>query len=453
LGEKRVPTTAYYGIQTLRAVENFPVSGIKTHSALVRAYMQLKKAAVLANIEVGRLYPTIGHAIVTACDDVLSGKYADQFIVDAFQAGAGTSFNMNCNEVLANRALELLGKQKGDYASVGPNDHVNMAQSSNDTFPTALHIALLSSLAELLPILKEFANAFFKKAEEFKGILKSGRTHLQDALPVTLEQEFKAYASAITRATHQLHEQSKQLNALALGGTAVGTGANTHPDYQHFAIKNLCEITGLDLTAASDLHEALQSRLAIASVSGALKALALEIIRIANDLRLLSSGPTTGLAEIELPPVQPGSSIMPGKINPSMAECLNMIAFQIVGNDVTISMAVQAGQLDLNVMTPVMAHNALQSIDLLKNYLPIFIEKCIYGIKVNRERCEAYLVHNPSLATFLSPHIGYLEAGKLAKEALEKNMSIKDLVLAKNLLTEEEAERIFNAEFLVGAKK
>jgi aspartate ammonia-lyase len=430
LGEKRVPTTAYYGIQTLRAVENFPVSGIKTHSALVRAYMQLKKAAVLANIEVGRLYPTIGHAIVTACDDVLSGKYADQFIVDAFQAGAGTSFNMNCNEVLANRALELLGKQKGDYASVGPNDHVNMAQSSNDTFPTALHIALLSSLAELLPILKEFANAFFKKAEEFK-----------------------AYASAITRATQQLHEQSKQLNALALGGTAVGTGANTHPDYQHFAIKNLCEITGLDLTAASDLHEALQSRLAIASVSGALKALALEIIRIANDLRLLSSGPTTGLAEIELPPVQPGSSIMPGKINPSMAECLNMIAFQIVGNDVTISMAVQAGQLDLNVMTPVMAHNALQSIDLLKNYLPIFIEKCIYGIKVNRERCEAYLVHNPSLATFLSPHIGYLEAGKLAKEALEKNMSIKDLVLAKNLLTEEEAERIFNAEFLVGAKK
>ncbi len=453
LGEKEIPSEVYYGIQTLRAVENFQVSRIKTHPELIRAYMQLKKAATLANMDVGWLNSNIGQAIIKACDEVLNGHMLEQFVVDAFQAGAGTSFNMNCNEVLANRALELLDMEKGDYNSISPNDHVNMAQSTNDTFPTAMHIALLVNLTKLFPVLEDFATAFTNKADEFQDILKSGRTHLQDALPVTLAQEFRAYGGAIKRATGQLQMESEQLQELALGGTAVGTGANAHSDYQTIALKHLRIITGLDLKPAIDLHEALQSRFTCASVSGALKALALEILRIANDLRLLSSGPTTGLAEIRLPPVQPGSSIMPGKVNPVMAECLNMITFQIIGNDLTVSLAVQAGQLDLNVMTPVIIHNMLQSIEMLQNYLPIFVEKCINGISANKDRCAAYLGHNPALATFLSPHIGYFEAAKLAKEALDKGVSVKELVLERNLLNEEEVSKIFEPAFLVGKKK
>jgi aspartate ammonia-lyase len=452
LGVKKVPKEAYYGIQTLRAIDNFPVSGVKTTPVFVRAYICLKKAAALANMEVGQLNRKIGDAIVKACDEVLNDQFSDQFVVDVFQAGAGTSFNMNVNEVLANRALEILDKDKGDYKSVSPNDHVNMAQSSNDTFPTALNVATLLALQPLLNELDSLAASFGNLGKKYSRTMKSGRTHLQDALPVTVGQEFSAYAAAIRNARDELEKRSKLLLEVALGGTATGTGVNAYPRYKKIAIAKLGRMTALQLKTAKNPFEALQSRRAIASVSGALKELSLELIRISNDLRLLSSGPTAGLAEVSLPAVQPGSSIMPGKVNPVMAECLNMIAFQIVGNDLTISLAVQAGQLELNVMTPVMMRNILESIQLLANYLPAFRKKCVDGITVDEERCLSYVEKNPSLAVFLSPRIGYLEASKIAKEALEKKRSVKELAVEKGLLTAEEAEKIFSKDFLLGKK-
>jgi len=453
LGKRKVPENAYYGIQTLRAIENFPVSGMKAPAVFVNAYVMVKKAAVTANMQVGWLDKKIGDAIVKACDEVLGGRFRNQFVVDVFQAGAGTSFNMNVNEVLANRALEILGKGKGDYKVVSPNDHVNMAQSSNDTFPTALHLAVLISLQPLLEELDRLAEALGKLKEKYADVIKSGRTHLQDALPVTIGQEFGAYAAAVRNAREQIAARSGRLEELALGGTAVGTGVNAHPRYRKIAIQELSKMTGLRLRPAKNLFEALQSRNVIASVSSGLKELALELIRIANDLRLLSSGPTTGLAEIELPPVQPGSSIMPGKVNPVMAECLNMIAFQVVGNDLSVSLAVQAGQLDLNVMTPLMMHNVLQSIQILTNYLPVFRKKCVEGTKVNKKRCASYVEKNPSLAVFLSPHIGYLEASKIAKQALSENRSVKDLTRQKKILKPKQVESIFKREFLLGQKR
>jgi aspartate ammonia-lyase len=452
LGEKKVPKNAYYGVQTLRAVENFPVSGIRSPTVFVQAYVMTKKAAATANMQVGWLDKAIGNVIIRACDEVLSGRFLDQFVVDVFQAGAGTSFNMNINEVLANRALELLGKEKGNYKTVSPNDHVNMAQSSNDTFPTALHISTLIAMQPLLTQLDRLAEALEKLGRKHANVIKSGRTHLQDALPVTIEHEFTAYATAVRNARNQIVVRSKRLEELALGATAVGTGVNTHPRFKRIAISELSKMTGLRLRAAKNPFEALQSRNAIAAVSSALKELALELIRIANDLRLLSSGPTAGLAEIELPPVQPGSSIMPGKVNPVMAECLNMIAFQVVGNDLALSLAVQAGQLELNVMTPVMMHNILQSIQMLTNYLPVFTEKCVEGITVDRKRCASYLDKNPSLAVFLSPNIGYLEASKIAKQALKEKRSVRVIASTKGVLKPEQARQIFKPEFLLKQK-
>jgi len=453
LGEKKVPKDAYYGIQTLRALENFPVSGIKAPKVFVHAYVMVKKAAATANMQVGWLDTKIGTAIVNACDEILDGRFLNQFVVDVFQAGAGTSFNMNVNEVLANRALEILGKEKGDYKSVSPNDHVNMAQSSNDTFPTALHIATLIVLNPLLRELDSLVEAFEKLSKKYANVIKSGRTHLQDALPVTIGQEFSAYAVSIKNARDQLEARDRRLKELALGGTAVGTGVNAHPRFKKIAISELNKMTGLGLRAAKNPFEALQSRNAIAAVSGALKELALEMIRISNDLRLLSSGPTSGLGEIELPPVQPGSSIMPGKVNPVMAECLDMIAFQVVGNDLALSLAVQVGQLDLNVMTPVMMHNILQSIQLLTNYLPVFKKKCVEGITVDKKRCASYVEKNPSLAVFLSPYIGYLEASKIAKQSLEEKRSVKEIATEKGILTPKQAEQIFKPEFMLGEKR
>jgi aspartate ammonia-lyase len=452
LGEKKVPRDAYYGIQTLRAVENFPVSGIWAPTVFIQAYVMVKKAAATANMQVGWLDKAIGSAIIKACDEALNGRFLDQFVVDVFQAGAGTSFNMNVNEVLANRALELLGEEKGNYKIVSPNDHVNMAQSSNDTFPTALHISTLIAMQPLLIELERLAEAFEKLGKKHANVIKSGRTHLQDALPITIGQEFSAYAAAVRNARSQLEARSKRLEELALGATAVGTGVNAHPRFKRIAISELSRMTGLRLRAAKNPFEALESRNAIAAVSGALKELALELIRIANDLRLLSSGPTAGLAEIELPPVQPGSSIMPGKVNPVMAECLNMIAFQVVGNDLAVSLAVQAGQLDLNVMTPVMMHNILQSIQMLTNYLPMFTKKCVQGITVDRKKCAGYLEKNPSLAVFLSPHIGYLEAGKIAKQALEEKRSVKETALTRGVLKPKQAKQIFKPKFLLNRK-
>jgi aspartate ammonia-lyase len=357
---------------------------------------------------------------------------------------------MNINEVLANRALEILGKEKGDYKTVNPNDHVNMGQSSNDTFPTALHLSILLTLKPLLNELTQLSAAFRKLGKKYAHTIKSGRTHLQDALPVTVGQEFDAYASTIQNCRKQIEARSRLLHEIALGGTATGTGINAHPQFKKTAISELNRMTSLRLKPAQDSFKALQSQNAATAVSGALKELALELIRIANDLRLLSSGPTAGLAEIALPHVQPGSSIMPGKVNPVMAECLDMICFQIVGNDLAVSLAVQAGQLELNVMTPVMMHNVLESIRLLTNYLPVFREKCVEGITVDEKRCLHYLEKNPALATFLSPFTGHLEASKIAQQALKEGRSVKELVSEKRLLKPEEVERIFSPTYMLG---
>jgi aspartate ammonia-lyase len=449
LGEVDVPSHAYYGIQTHRAVENFPVSGRTAHPCLVKAYVMIKRAAVNTLYGLGRLDETKSTAIVEACDEILEGKMADQFVVDIFQAGAGTSFNMNINEVIANRALEILGRSRGDYRFISPNDHVNMAQSTNDTFPTAMHLATLLVLHELVPSLKNLEEALLKKGEQFHGVIKSGRTHLQDAVPIRLGDEFLAYGRAVGRATKQLEERRRDLEELAIGGSAVGTGLNTPSGYRRGVVRRLGEMTGFDLREASDLREAIQSRFAVSALSSSLKDLALELTRIANDLRLLSSGPTTGLTEIHLPPVQPGSSIMPGKVNPVMLECLNMIAFQVIGNDLTIAMAVQAGQMELNVMMPVMIHNLLESMEIIKNFLPVLVERCIDGITANRDRCRAYVEKNPALATPLNPKIGYLKAGEVAKEALDRNRSVREIIREKRLLSDREIDEILDPSVLV----
>jgi aspartate ammonia-lyase len=449
LGEKLIPKDAYYGIQTLRATENFPVSGIKAPLPFIKAYVLIKKSAAIANAQVGWLENKTAKAIIQACDEVVAGKLLDQIVVDVFQAGAGTSFNMNVNEVLANRALEILGKAKGDNKTVNPNDHVNMGQSTNDTFPTALHVSVLMALQPLLSAVDELADAFNKLGKKYANTLKSGRTHLQDAVPVTIGQEFNAYGSAIANACAELRKRQQNLYSVALGGTATGTGANAHPEYKRIAIAELAKMTGFPLKPAANNFEALQSHRAAQSVSSGLKELALELIRIANDLRLLASGPTTGLNEIVLPPVQPGSSIMPGKVNPVMAECLDMVAFQVVGNDLAVSLAVQAGQLELNVMTPVIMYNMLFSIQILTNYIPVFTKKCVQGITVNEKQCNQYLEKNPSLATLLSPYIGYLEAAKIAKQAQAENRSIKEIALEKKLLKPEEIEKIFSRKNLL----
>jgi aspartate ammonia-lyase len=449
LGERQIPKDAYFGIQTFRATENFPVSGIKEPAEFVKAYVQIKKAAANANAQLGCLDEAKAKAIITACDEVLAGKLGDQFVVDVFQAGAGTSFNMNVNEVLANRALEILGKQKGDYKTLSPNDHVNMAQSTNDTFPTALHVSVLTALQPLLKALDELAEAFEELGKKYAHVLKSGRTHLQDAVPVTVGQEFTAYGSAIANAASELRKRQENLYAVALGGTAVGTGANAHPKYKKQAIAQLAKQTGFPLKPAGNNFEALQSHRAAQTVSSGLKELALELIRIVNDLRLLASGPTTGLNEIVLPPVQPGSSIMPGKVNPVMAECLDMVGYQVVGCDAAVSYAVQAGQMELNVMTPAIAYNMLFSIKILSNYLPVFTERCVRGITVNEQQCSRYLDRNPSLATLLAPYIGYMEAAKIAKQAQTENRAVKEIALEKKLLKPKEIERIFSRKNLL----
>ena len=450
LGERQVPVEAYYGIQSVRASENFPVSGIKVHPELVRAYVMIKKAAAVAHMELKLLDEEKGRAIVEAAGDVLSGRLLDQFIVDAYQAGAGTSMNMNTNEVLANRALELLTKPKGDYAFISPNDHVNMSQSTNDTFPTAMHLAILASWKKLEPVIQGLEDSLLAKGEEFKDVIKSGRTHLQDAVPVTMGQEFTAYGVAMRKCRGILKRAEPALCELALGGTAVGTGMNASREYRDLALKKLKALTGFAVSAPEDHRLALQSQMAATMFSSGLKMLALELTRIANDLRLLASGPETGFGEIVLPAVQPGSSIMPGKVNPSMPECLNMVAFQIIGNDTVVSMAQQSGQLELNVMTPVMAHNILQSCDLLINYLPVFTKKCIAGIQANKEKCEWYFYHSTSLATLLNTSIGYLKAAELVKESIKTGKPFAELVVEKGLLTKEQVAELLQPHRVTG---
>ncbi|UCD58152.1 MAG: aspartate ammonia-lyase [Candidatus Hydrogenedentota bacterium] len=444
LGEREIPADAYYGIQTLRALENFRASGTTHPESLLRAYVMIKKAAALANEELGALDRLRASAIGWACDQILDGRHHDQFRLDAYQAGAGTSYNMNVNEVVANLALERLGRSRGDYAHLSPNDHVNMAQSTNDTFPTAMNVAVLLELPSLNSALRKLVSALRSKGKQFRQVMKSGRTHLQDAVPITLGQEFDAQAEAVEIGRMEISRRSALLHEIALGGTAVGTGLNTPPKLSQTAAKYLSRLSGLKLKPAGNLIFAVQSNYRIASLSGALRDLALELIRIANDLRLLSSGPTTGISEITLPAVQPGSSIMPGKVNPVMAECLNMIAFRVVGNDLSVALAVQAGQLDLNVMMPLMAFNLLESIRLLARYIPDFTERCVKGITVNRDRCTQYFERSIGLATALSPYVGYLKAAEIAHEAFSSGESIKSLAIKKGILSEAEFERTTN---------
>jgi aspartate ammonia-lyase len=452
LGEVQVPDDALYGAQTQRAVENYPISGLRAHPVFIRSFILLKRAAALANRELGTLDAALSDAIARACDRLLGDDEGNRkhFPVDVFQAGAGTSFNMNCNEVIANLANVSLGGKLGEYKPIHPNDHVNMAQSTNDVFPTAIRIATLLLLRELTPQLDALADAFDDRGNAFADVIKSGRTHLQDAVPLTLGQEFRAYASATRRATRLLTASAAELRILGIGGTAVGTGMNAPRGYRQVVVRNLNALTNLDLVPTDDLREAMQSQLPISAVSGALRNLAFELTRITNDLRLLASGPQTGLAEITLPSVQPGSSIMPGKVNPSMLECMNQVLFHIIGSATTIDYAVQAGQLELNVMMPLMAFEILFSIEILKNYLPVFIEKCIRGIEADRAQCEAYYISSPSLATALNPIIGYARAAEVAKESAKSGKPIPQLLREKKILSDEEIARIFTPEFLAG---
>jgi len=442
LGDVEVPADALYGAQTARALRNFTVTGLRAHPRFVEAYVLIKKAAAMANRDLGQLDEERARHIIAAADEVLAGQHRDQFVVDPINAGAGTSFNMNTNEVLANRALQLMGRRPGDLDTLSPNDHVNMAQSTNDTFPTAMHLSVLLLHPELEAALTELEAALRAKGEQFAGVVKSGRTHLQDAVPTTLGNEFTAYGVALAKVRSRLSRLRDDLLELPLGGTAVGTGTNTHPGYREAAIGNLSRLTGLQLRPAEDMREAMQSRQAIAAYSGGLRSLAIELGRIANDLRLLGSGPTSGLAEVRLPPVQPGSSIMPGKVNPVMAECLNMLCFQVMGNDHAVALAAQAGQMELNVMMPGMIHAVLQSMQYLVSYLPTFTERGIRGIEANVERATEIVSRNPSIATLLAPRIGYLEAAALAKDAVAMNRPVLDLAVERGVIDDAERQRV-----------
>ncbi len=444
LGEVNVPEKAYYGAQTVRALENFPISGIKPHPVFTKSMVYIKKAAATVNKELGCLKNDIGEAIIKASDRIIEGEFQDQFVVDVYQAGAGTSFNMNVNEVIANIAIEALGGEKGTYSIIHPNDHVNYGQSTNDVFPTAMRIAALFLLKELFHVIDELVDLLNEKAEEFDKIIKSGRTHLQDAAPIRLGQEFSGYADAVSKTAEKIERASDALKELGIGGTAVGTGLNAHPDYAKKVIKELQKITTLNVRGTTNRFEAMQSNAPISEVSSALKVFVIELIRIVNDLRLMSSGPRTGLAEINLPAVQPGSSIMPGKVNPVMAEMLNMVCFSIIGNDLTITMAAQAGQLELNVMMPVMQYKLLDSISIITNALKVFSTKCVKGITANEEVCYQYAINSISIVTALNPYIGYSNAADVAKESLLTGKSIREIVLEKGLTTEEMLDKILS---------
>jgi aspartate ammonia-lyase len=444
LGPVAVPNEALYGAQTTRAVANFPISGLKASPFLLRALAMIKLAAADTNAELGLIKPEQGRAIAQAAQEVLEHRHHEHFVVDVFQAGAGVSLHMNTNEVLANRANQILGEELGSYKKVHPNDHVNYGQSTNDVFPTAMRLSALLALEELYPVLDALAGSLAAKAEEFKDILKAGRTHMQDAVPITLGQEFAAYAVAVKEASAAIRRNAVTLHSLGLGGSAVGTGLNTHPDYRLKAVAKLARLSGLELHSAYDLRYAMQSCAPMADVSGSLRGLALEMIRISNDLRLLSSGPNTGFNEIYLPSLQPGSSIMPGKVNPVLAELTAMIAFQVIGNDTATAMAVQAGQLELNVMMPAMAHATLQSITILTNTLRELDLHCIRGITANRERNAFYASSTIALATALNPYIGYRKAAELVKESVASGRSIVDLAREKKLLSEDQIAEILD---------
>lgn len=445
IGSKEVPKDAYYGVQTARASENFRITNLKVHPALIENLALVKKAAARVNRDVGILENDKAFAIITAAEEIVEGSFKDQFIVDAVQGGAGTSINMNMNEVLANRAIEILGQEKGNYKLVHPNNHVNMGQSTNDVIPTAVRITMIKLLQESLIELENFKDALMDKSEEFDDVIKMGRTQLQDAVPIRLGQEFKAYADAIKRDIRRIAETIDDLRVINLGATAVGTGLNADLAYVENVTYELSEISGLELSQAEDLVDATQNVDALVEVSSALKTCAVNLSKIANDLRLLSSGPRTGFNEINLPAVQPGSSIMPGKVNPVIPEVVNQIAFQIIGNDTTINMAAEAGQLELNVMMPILIFDLIQSVEMLKNGAKTFTEKCITGITANRERCKAMVDNSVGIITAINPHVGYEVAARIAKEALNSGRSVKEIILEEDILTEAELDEILNA--------
>ena len=444
LGEKQIEADVYYGIQTLRASENFPITGYKIHEEMINALAIVKKAAALANMDVKRLYEGIGQAIVQAADEILEGKWHDQFIVDPIQGGAGTSMNMNANEVIGNRALEIMGHKKGDYIHLSPNTHVNMSQSTNDVFPTAIHISTLKLLEKLLKTMEDMHSVFKQKAQEFDSVIKMGRTHLQDAGPIRLGQEFEAYSRVLERDIKRIKQSRQHLYEVNMGATAVGTGLNADPEYIKQVVKHLADISGLPLVGADHLVDATQNTDAYTEVSASLKVCMMNMSKIANDLRLMASGPRAGLAEISLPARQPGSSIMPGKVNPVMAELINQIAFQVIGNDNTICLASEAGQLELNVMEPVLVFNLLQSISIMNNGFRSFTDHCLKGIEANEKRLKQYVEKSAGVITAVNPHLGYEAAARIAREAIMTGQSVRDLCLQHDVLTEEELDIILN---------
>jgi fumarate hydratase class II len=460
LGEVKVPAGAYWGAQTQRAIHNFPITGLKPYPAFVWSMAMIKRAAAEVNSDLnlfqdreagGRVVSgqEIAQAIIQAADEVIAGEFDAQFVVDPIQAGAGTSHNMNVNEVIANRANEILGfALDAGGKPVNPNDHANMAQSTNDTIPTAIRLGCLWRLDELLTTLDRLAAALREKAREFDSVVKSGRTHLQDAVPVRLGQEFSAYARSVERNREKIRLAAEGLRRLGIGGTATGSGLNAHTEYHGRMVAVLSRLTGLELHDSDDLFESMQSMADPVHFSGALRTLAQDLTRIANDFRLLSSGPATGLDEIRLPPVQPGSSIMPGKVNPVLAEMLNMAMFQVMGNDLTVMLAGQAGQLELNVMMPIIAYNLFQSMDIVINAVNAFTEKCVIGLQANAEKATGWLAKNAILVTALNPVIGYAKGAEVAKEAMATNRTVREVVLEKGYLTAEEADKLLDVRAL-----
>ncbi|CUX44891.1 Aspartate ammonia-lyase [Clostridium sp. C105KSO13] len=444
IGVKDVPEGVYYGVQSLRAAENFHITGLNMHPEIINSLAYIKKAAAITNCEIGTLDKKRADAIVVACDELLKGKFRDDFIVDPIQGGAGTSLNMNANEVIANRAIEILGGQKGNYALVNPNDHVNCGQSTNDVIPTAGKMTSLRLLKRLKAELLRLHKAFSDKSQEFDHVIKMGRTQMQDAVPIRLGQEFKAYASAIMRDIRRMDKAMGEMRVLNMGGTAIGTGINADQNYLHRIVPNLARVSDMDFEQASDLIDATQNLDPFVAVSGAIKACAVTLSKIANDLRLMSSGPRTGFGEINLPAKQNGSSIMPGKVNPVIPEVVNQVAFNIIGNDVTITMAAEAGQLELNAFEPIIFYCMFQSIDTLAYAVQTFVDNCITGITANEKRCR-YLVENSvGIITAISPHVGYQKAADIAKEAVRTGQSVRALILREKLLNEKELDKVLD---------
>lgn len=444
IGVKNVPEDVYYGVQSLRAAENFHITGLNMHPEIINSLAYIKKAAAITNCEVGLLDKKITQAIVQACDEILAGRFHEDFIVDPIQGGAGTSLNMNANEVIANRANEILGGKKGDYSMVNPNDHVNCGQSTNDVIPTAGKMTSLRLLKNLKKELMRLHTALNEKAEEFDGVIKMGRTQLQDAVPIRLGQEFKAYSVAVLRDINRMDKAMDEMRALNMGGTAVGTGLNADESYLRRIVPNLSEISDMELVQAYDLIDSTQNLDPFVAVSGAVKACAVTLSKIANDLRLMSSGPRAGFGEINLPARQNGSSIMPGKVNPVIPEVVNQVAFNVIGNDVTITMAAEAGQLELNAFEPIIFYCLFQSIDTLGYAVQTFVDNCVKGITANETRCRYFVENSVGIITAICPYVGYQKAAEIAKEAIKTGESVRKLIIEQGILTEEQMDEILD---------